>query len=68
MINIPSATEVEANGIELGEMNRLLLEKIEEITLYLIEINNENSKLKQLVAKQQQELIELQHTINTTKK
>lgn len=35
--NMPSAKEVEANGIELGEMNRLLLEKIEELTLYLIE-------------------------------
>lgn len=37
LINIPSAAEVEANGIELGEMNKLLLEKIEELTLYVIE-------------------------------
>lgn len=36
LINIPSATEVEANGIDLGDMNRLLLEKIEELTLYII--------------------------------
>lgn len=35
--NIPSARDVEANGVELGEMNRLLLEKIEELTLYVIE-------------------------------
>ncbi|SNR62861.1 hypothetical protein SAMN04488009_2832 [Maribacter sedimenticola] len=34
--NIPSATEIETNGVELGEMNRLLLEKIEELTLYII--------------------------------
>jgi hypothetical protein len=27
---------VEANGIELGEMNKLLLEKVEELTLYLL--------------------------------
>ena len=35
--NIPSAKEVEANGIQLGEMNAKLLEKIEELTLYIIQ-------------------------------
>jgi hypothetical protein len=34
---IPSAAEVEKNGIELGDMNKKLLQKIEELTLYLIE-------------------------------
>jgi hypothetical protein len=34
--NIPSAKEIEANGVELGEMNKLLLEKIEELTLYIL--------------------------------
>ena len=34
--NIPSAKEVKANGMEIGEMNRLLLEKIEELTLHAI--------------------------------
>ena len=36
LINIPSAPEVAENGIQLGEMNKLLLEKIEELTLHLI--------------------------------
>jgi len=36
LINIPSAKEVNDNGIQLGEMNKLLLEKIEELTLYII--------------------------------
>jgi hypothetical protein len=40
LINIPSAKEVEENGVELGEMNKLLLEKIEELTLYIL--NQEN--------------------------
>lgn len=35
--NIPSAQQVEQGGIPLGEMNRLLLEKIEELTLYILE-------------------------------
>jgi hypothetical protein len=34
---IPNAASVEQNGIGLGEMNRLLLEKVEELTLYLID-------------------------------
>jgi hypothetical protein len=34
---IPSEQEVAKNGINLGEMNKLLLKKVEELTLYLIE-------------------------------
>lgn len=34
--NIPCAQEVETNGIALGEMNKKLLQKIEELTLHLI--------------------------------
>lgn len=37
--DIPSAKEVEKSGIELGEMNKLLLQKIEEMTLYIIDLN-----------------------------
>ncbi|SDL55481.1 hypothetical protein SAMN05421820_101724 [Pedobacter steynii] len=35
--DIPSAKEAEANGVALGEMNKLLLKKIEDLTLYIIE-------------------------------
>ncbi len=35
--NIPSAAEVTHHGIELGEMNKRLLQKIEELTLYIIQ-------------------------------
>lgn len=44
--DIPSAKEVEANGIELGEMNKKLLQKVEELTLYIIEINKELQEVK----------------------
>ena len=44
--DIPSAKEVEEKGIELGEMNKLLLQKIEELTLYMIEMNKEIQTLK----------------------
>lgn len=44
--DIPSACEVEEKGIELGEMNKLLLQKVEELTLYVIELNREIKNLK----------------------
>ncbi|WP_264536556.1 hypothetical protein [Flavobacterium sp. N1736] len=44
--NIPSEKEVLENGINLGEMNAKLLQKIEELTLYMIEIKKENTELK----------------------
>lgn len=44
--DIPSAEEVKENGIEVGEMNKLLLQKIEELTLYTIELKKEIEKLK----------------------
>jgi len=34
---VPSAAEMQANGVELGKMNMLLLQKIEELTLHQIE-------------------------------
>lgn len=47
---VPSAKEMETNGINLSEMNMLLLKKVEELTLYLIvkdkEITLINEKLK----------------------
>jgi len=34
---IPTADDVKENGIKLGEINRKLLQKVEELTLYIIE-------------------------------
>jgi hypothetical protein len=34
---IPSATEVSKNGLSMGEMQNKLLQKVEELTLYVIE-------------------------------
>ncbi|CAM1344757.1 hypothetical protein [Tenacibaculum amylolyticum] len=47
--NIPSAKEVQENGIKLGEMNKKLLEKVEELTLYTIQQQKEIEELKGLV-------------------
>ncbi len=44
--NIPSATEMEKQGVNLAEMNKLLLQKVEELTLYAIEKDKEIEELK----------------------
>ena len=47
--NIPSAKEMEANGVQLGEMNMKLLEKIEELTLYTLEQEEKLIKQQELL-------------------
>lgn len=44
--NVPSAQKITDNGLELGEMAKIQQEKIEELTLYLIEQNKEIEELK----------------------
>ncbi|WP_233603746.1 hypothetical protein [Pedobacter sp. KBW01] len=44
---MPSAKEVEANGIEVSEMLKLQQKKIEELTLQLIELNKKVLTLQQ---------------------
>lgn len=52
---IPTTEEVQKNGINVGEMNALLLKKIEELTLYMIEqekkMERMQSKIEQLSKK-----------------
>ena len=47
---IPSEAEVTEEGINLGEMNAKLLQKIEELTLYLIQQNKEIEELKKEIS------------------
>lgn len=46
---IPSAEDVVKNGVELKEMNVLLLKKVEELTLHMIKANEEITELKKKV-------------------
>jgi len=54
---IPSAEEVKTNGVDLGEMNAKLLQKIEELTLHLID-QNKLIQTQQKLIEQQQKSIE----------
>ncbi|HTB99316.1 MAG TPA: Ig domain-containing protein [Ferruginibacter sp.] len=53
--DVPSANDVEKNGIDLGTNQKILLQKIEELTLYIIDQNkkiealqDQNDQLQQL--------------------
>ena len=48
--NIPSAKDVAGKGVNLGQMQAKLLEKIEELTLYVIGLKQENDALKERFA------------------
>jgi len=37
--NVPNETQVKENGINLGQMDAILLQKIEELTLHIIDLN-----------------------------
>jgi hypothetical protein len=55
---IPAGSELERDGVKLREMNMLLLKKVEELTLYLIEqqkvIAVQDARLKALEEKSEQ--------------
>ncbi|RUT71266.1 hypothetical protein D0817_05130 [Flavobacterium cupreum] len=58
--DVPSEKEVLENGINLGEMNSKLLQKIEELTLYSIEQNKKIIDLQ----KQNEKLLEIEKRLS----
>ena len=44
--NIPDAKEVETKGLSVGEMQKKMMEKIEELTLYILMLEKEIADLK----------------------
>jgi len=44
--NMPTAEQVKEEGLDLGEINRLLVEKVEELTLYIIALNKRMEQLE----------------------
>ncbi len=49
--DIPTEDEIKENGLDVGEMNALLLKKIEELTLYTIQQQKEIEVLKKCIEK-----------------
>ena len=56
---VPSAKEMETNGINLSEMNMLLLKKVEELTMYVIELKKESEIQKAKNESQETEIAAL---------
>lgn len=52
--NIPSAEEVVRDGVDMGEIASKLLGKIEELTLYMIELEKQVDELKSASAQEKQ--------------
>lgn len=47
---VPSAAEMKKNGVDLSQMNMTLLQKVEELTLYVIEQNKKIDALEKKVS------------------
>lgn len=60
--NVPSAREMTENGLNVAQSSILFMEKIEELTLYVLEID-ERLKAQDELLKQQQETIRLQQEL-----
>lgn len=57
---IPSAKQIQAEGLDLAEMNLLLLKKMEEMTLHMIQLNNTVIKQSEEIKTQANQIKSLQ--------
>lgn len=64
---IPSESHVIENGINLGEMNAKLLQKIEELTLYMIDLNKQLKSQSDRMEQLEQENSELKKEVSAMK-
>ncbi|AJW64961.1 hypothetical protein VO54_03533 [Elizabethkingia miricola] len=60
---IASAAEMQKNGVNIGDFQIKLLQKIEELTLYSIEQDKQNKELFRIVEKQQEQIKNLEKNI-----
>jgi len=61
---IPAASTMEKDGVNVNELNMKLLQKVEELTLYLIEKDKENKDLKREMSAIKRQLESLTKTVN----
>lgn len=60
--NVPSEQELKAEGGDVMELNRILMEKVEELTLYLIQQNKDTEALKEQLEALKAKVVELEQT------
>merc|ERR1712032_832787 len=57
--NVTSAAEVKEKGVDLTKLPQVLLEKVEELTLHLLSVHNEQKRHKQQIAEKDAEIAQL---------
>jgi hypothetical protein len=65
---IPSAQDVEKKGLPVGEMQVKMLQKIEELTLYAIKLNEDVQAQKKKMGSQEKEIQSLKAMLNAKTK
>jgi hypothetical protein len=66
--DVPSADQVNDEGIDLGEMNKLLVKKVEELTLYLIEKDKREKQQDIINQKNTQQIKQLKNQLESVTK
>src|SRR5690606_40799306 len=66
--DVPSASEVEREGVALGQMDGILLKKVEELTLYVIKLQEDNERLRELQQRTERRISEMEHELSEFKK
>jgi hypothetical protein len=65
---IPTEQQIEKDGLNLGEMNKLLVKKVEELTLYLIERDNKETEQEKINKDLIDRIGKLEQKLNTVSK
>ena len=61
--NVPSAEEVEEDGVNLGDAANISMQKIEELTLYVLQINEKVEQQENVLAEQQKLIQQQEETL-----
>ena len=61
--NVPAAREMEETGINVAQSNVMLMEKVEELTLYMLQMKEQLDAQKKLLDQQQELIIQLQEQV-----
>lgn len=61
--NVPAACEMEETGINVAQSNVMLMEKVEELTLYMLQMKEQLDAQKKLLDQQQELIIQLQEQV-----
>lgn len=62
---VPSADEIEKNGLDVGENQTILLKKVEELTLYLIEQDKQQALTKEIILRLNKQIETMQMIVES---